>query len=131
MAAESYGGTYAPNTATVFHKKNRQLEDVPVPGLTKINLASIILANGWTNPLEQYSSVPDWICEGPYALFEPDSRECKGLRRSVPRCRRFIETCYKFDNSITCASAEAYCSYALENVVSSRSRPVLAYFPKC
>ena len=115
MAGESYGGTYVPNAATVFHKKNMELE----PGTIKINLASVILANGWTNPLEQYSSIPDWICEGPYALFEPESRECVGLRRSVPRCRRVVETCYKFDTRITCAPAEVYCSHALESSVSS------------
>jgi carboxypeptidase C (cathepsin A) len=130
MAAESYGGTYAPNTAAVFHKKNRELEAVPVPGLTKINLASVILANGWTNPLEQYSSIPDWICEGPYALFEPDSRECIGLRRNVPHCRRLAETCYKFDTRVTCAPAETYCSYALESVVSSMSYPCSAQYPE-
>ena len=121
MAGESYGGTYVPNAASVFHKKNRELEVLPVPGLTMINLASVILANGWTNPLEQYSSIPDWICEGPYALFEPESRECKALRRGVPRCRRFAETCYKFDTRVTCASAETYCSYTLESVAESAS----------
>jgi len=120
MAGESYGGTYVPNAATVFHKKNIELEVDPVPGTIKINLASVILANGWTNPLEQYSSIPDWICEGPYALFEPESRECIGLRRSVPRCRRVTETCYKFDTRVTCAPAEVYCSHALEGSVSSR-----------
>ena len=125
MAAESYGGTYAPNTANIFHHKNRELEVVPIPGLTKINLASIILGNGWTNPLEQYSSIPDWICEGPYALFNPESRQCRGLQRSVPRCRRLVEACYKFDTRITCALAETYCSYALESLVPSMSCPRL------
>ena len=121
MAGESYGGMYTPNTATVFYKKNRELEVLPVPGLIKINLASVILANGWTNPLEQYSSIPDWNCEGPYALFDPGSRECRGLRRDFPRCRRLIEACYKFDNRVTCAPAETYCSYALESSVDSTS----------
>lgn len=131
MAAESYGGAYAPHAATVFHRKNRDLEVVPIPGLIKINLASVILANGWTNPLEQYSSIPDWICEGPYALFEPGSRECNGLQRSVPRCRRLIEACYKYYNRFTCATAETYCSYALENAVSSSSFPCLVRHPEC
>jgi len=123
MAGESYGGTYVPNAAAVFHKKNKELEVNPVPGMIKINLASVILANGWTNPLEQYSSIPDWICEGPYALFEPNSRECVDLRRSVPRCSKVVELCYKSDTRVTCAPAEVYCSHALESSVSSESRP--------
>ena len=130
MAGESYGGMYAPNTATVFHKKNQELEIFPVPGLITINLASIILANGWTNPFEQYSSIPDWICEGPYALFDPGSRECRGLRRNVPRCRRLIENCYEFDNRATCASAETYCSNALESLVDSISLPRSVQHPR-
>ena len=127
MAAESYGGTYAPHAATIFHQRNRELEVDPVPGLTKINLASVILANGWTNPLEQYSSIPDWICNGPYALFDPESRECRGLRKCLPQCRKLTEACYKFDNAIACASAETYCAQVLEDLVPCISHPSLIH----
>ena len=46
IAAESYGGTYAPNMASVIHKKNKELALAPVPSVKTINLASVILANG-------------------------------------------------------------------------------------
>jgi len=121
MAGESYGGTYVPNAASVFYKKNKELESNPMPGVIKINFASIILANGWTNPLEQFSSIPDWICEGPYALFKSTSRECVNLRRSVPRCQKLVEICYESDTSAKCASAEAECSRTLESSVPSTS----------
>ena len=121
MAGESYGGTYVPNAAAVFHKKNKELEVDPVPGVIKINLASIILANGWTNPLEQYSSNPDWVCEGPHALFKPESPECVDLRKSVPSCRKAAELCYESDINFNCILAEAYCSRDLEGSAKSGS----------
>ena len=57
MAAESHGGTYAPNAAS-FHKKNKELALAPVPGMININPASVILANGITDPYEQTSKWP-------------------------------------------------------------------------
>lgn len=109
MAAESYGGTYAPNAAAIFHRKNKQLALAPVPGLRKINLASVILANGLTDPYEQMASVPDWACDGPYAVYDPEGSQCQALRSKVPTCQRLIQNCYKFDSRWTCVPAHIYC----------------------
>ena len=110
MAAESYGGTYAPNAAAIFHRKNKELSLAPVPGLSKINLASVILANGITDPYEQMASIPDWACEGPYAVYDdPQGPECQALRTKVPTCQRLVQSCYKFDSRWTCVPAYLYC----------------------
>jgi cathepsin A (carboxypeptidase C) len=110
MAAESYGGTYAPNAASIFHRKNKELALAPVPGLTKINLASVILANGITDPYEQMASIPDWACEGPYAVYDnPQGPQCQALRSKVPTCQRLVQSCYNFDSRWTCVPAQLYC----------------------
>lgn len=110
MAAESYGGTYAPNAASIFHKKNKELALAAVPGLIKINLASVILANGLTDPYEQMASIPDWACDGPYAVYDdPEGPQCRALRSKVPTCQRLIQNCYKFDSRLVCVPAELYC----------------------
>ena len=110
MAAESYGGTYAPNAASIFHRKNKELAMAPVPGLTKINLASVILANGITDPYEQMASIPDWACEGPYAVYDnPQGPQCQALRSKVPTCQRLVQSCYNFDSRWTCVPAQLYC----------------------
>jgi cathepsin A (carboxypeptidase C) len=110
MAAESYGGTYAPNAAAIFHRKNKQLALAPVPGLININLASVILANGLTDPYEQMASIPDWACNGPYAVYDdPDGPQCLALRSKVPTCQRLIQGCYKFDSRFVCVPAELHC----------------------
>jgi carboxypeptidase C (cathepsin A) len=110
MAAESYGGTYAPNTASIFHKKNKELELAPIPGVVKINLVSVILANGITDPLNQMPSIPDFVCEGPYPVYDdPTGPECTALRSKLPLCERLIKACYQFDSKFTCVPGQLYC----------------------
>ncbi|KAG6856735.1 hypothetical protein H0H87_001335 [Tephrocybe sp. NHM501043] len=82
IAAESYGGTYAPNFANVIYKQNKQLALAPVPHLKHINLASVILANGLTDPYIQMASIPDYVCEelglNPYDVRRKCDREKDG-----------------------------------------------------
>ena len=110
MAAESYGGTYAPNAASFFHRKNKELAVAPVPGMTNINLASVILANGITDPRKQMASIPDWACGGPYAVYDdPQGPQCLSLRSKVPTCQRLIQACYKFDSRLACIPTQLRC----------------------
>ncbi|KAI0284168.1 Alpha/Beta hydrolase protein, partial [Russula brevipes] len=53
-----------PNIASVIYKKNKELALAPTPQLARINLASVILANGQTDPYIQMASVPDYYCDG-------------------------------------------------------------------
>jgi cathepsin A (carboxypeptidase C) len=110
LAAESYGGVYAPNIASVIYKKNKELALASMPKLAKINLASIILANGLTDPYFQMASVPDYACDGPYPIYnDPEGPECKALRSKVPTCQRLIKSCYDFGSRLTCVPAALYC----------------------
>jgi len=76
----------------------------------KINLASVILANGMTENYIQLASVPDYLCEGPYPLYdEPNGPECTALRSKVPICQRLIKACRTFSSKLTCIPATLYC----------------------
>ncbi|KAG7086424.1 hypothetical protein E1B28_002378 [Marasmius oreades] len=111
LAAESYGGTYGPNIATVIHKKNQELLLAPNPYLKHINLASVILANGLTDPKIQYGSIPDYVCGGPYPVYpDPEDPQCAALRTKIPTCQRLIESCYKYNSRLTCVPAVLYCN---------------------
>ncbi|KXN91965.1 hypothetical protein AN958_11025 [Leucoagaricus sp. SymC.cos] len=114
LAAESYGGTFAPNIAKVIHAANKRLALAPTPGLKHINLASVILANGLTDPLIQMASVPDYVCEGPFPIYDdPQGVQCQALRTKVPTCLRLVEACYRFDSRFTCVPANLYCNTQL------------------
>ncbi|KAH8094750.1 Alpha/Beta hydrolase protein [Cristinia sonorae] len=116
VAAESYGGTYAPHIASVIHAKNTKLKataNAPTPRPKHINLASIILANGLTEPRTQFGTIPDYVCNGPFPVYAPDGAECAALRTKVPTCQRLIQSCYDFNSRWTCVPALAYCNSQL------------------
>lgn len=114
IAAESYGGTYAPNFASVIFKANHELSLAPNPKIKHINLSSIILANGLTDPYIQMGSVPDYVCDGPYPVYDdPKGAQCEALRTKVPTCQRLVKSCYNFNSKFTCVPAMAYCNSQL------------------
>lgn len=115
LAAESYGGTYAPNIASVIHEQNRQLSHArAAEGVRRINLASIILANGLTDPYTQMGSIADYLCDGPYPVYsDPNGPECQSLRSKITVCQRLIKSCYQFNSRFTCVPAQLYCESQL------------------
>ena len=114
IAAESYGGTYAPNFANVIYQENKKLPTVPTLKLRHINLASVILANGQTDPYVQMGSLADYVCDGPYPVFDdPEGPQCQALRSKIPTCQRLIKTCYRFNSRLACVPAALYCNSQL------------------
>ena len=128
VAAESYGGTYAPNIVSVIHEQNKAVAVAPTPGVRHVNLASVILANGITDPYTQMASVPDYACEGPYAVYDdPEGAQCQALRSKVPTCQRLIQSCYNYDSRFTCVPALLYCNSQLMGPVMREFYP--SYLP--
>ncbi|KAH0584572.1 hypothetical protein H2248_010105 [Termitomyces sp. 'cryptogamus'] len=124
IAAESYGGTYAPNFANVIYKENKRVDFAPVPQLKHINLASVVLANGLTDPYIQFASIPDYVCEGPYPLYDdPNGPECQALRAKIPTCQRLIKACYNFDSRFTCVPSVLYCNTVFASLMQLGRNP--------
>ncbi|OAX40545.1 alpha/beta-hydrolase [Rhizopogon vinicolor AM-OR11-026] len=127
IAAESYGGTYAPHIANVIYTENKKIP-VASLGLVKINLASVILGNGMTDNYVQMASTPDYLCEGPYPIYEDSNGvRCTELRNKVPICQRMIKACYDFDSRLTCVPATLYCGSLLSPILQSGLNPYDAH----
>ncbi|KZT63251.1 alpha/beta-hydrolase [Daedalea quercina L-15889] len=128
IAAESYGGTYAPNIMLVIHTENKVLVaahalNVAAPGLLHINLTLVLLGNGLTDPYIQHASIPDWVCEGPYPGYDdPDGPKCQVLWTKVPTCQRLVKSCYDFNSCLMCILVILYCN-------SQIMGPLLGYNP--
>ena len=114
IAAESYGGTYAPNFANVIYQENKKLQFSPVANLVHINLASVMLGNGQTNPYVQMGAIADYACNGPYPIYDdPKGPQCQSLRAKIPTCQRLINACYQFNSKLSCVPAALYCNSQL------------------
>ena len=122
IATESYGGIFAPNIASVIHKKNKELSLVPSSQLRKINLASVMIGNGLSDPYVQMASVPDYVCEGPYPVYsDPNGPECSAMRAKVPTCQRLLKACYDYNTKFACVPAGLYCNSQIIGPLLSES----------
>ncbi|KAJ7737915.1 carboxypeptidase C [Mycena maculata] len=114
ISGESYAGTYLPNIASVIWNANKQLDLVPTPGFRKLNLQSVMIGNGLTDPFVQMGSVADYACEGPYPVYkDPQGPECSALRTKIPTCQRLIKSCYSSNSRFSCVPAGLYCNSQL------------------
>lgn len=113
IAAESWGGHYGPHIASRIFKENVRIGHAPSRSEVKINLSSLVLANGLTEPATQFNSIPTYMCSvAPYPIFGPNDPRCLGLRGSSPACVEAIQSCYRTpDNHALCRSATYLCWY--------------------
>ena len=103
IAAESYGGHYAPVFATEILKHKR----------TNINLKSLLIGNGLTDALNQYPEYRPMACgQGGYPAVLDES-SCQAMDNALPRCLSLIETCQSTDSVWTCVPATIYCNNAI------------------
>ncbi|BGP06618.1 hypothetical protein JCM10049v2_002442 [Rhodotorula toruloides] len=112
IAGESFGGRYIPVFADYILKQNQVAES---KGLRHINLVSVMIGNGFTNPLTQYASYYPTVCTnqtgyGPYV----SPRECRKMQEALPRCQSLVKACWDdLRNSALCVSASVYCETRL------------------
>ncbi|KAJ6482920.1 carboxypeptidase C [Mycena vitilis] len=114
ISGESYAGTYLPNIASAIWAGNKQLDLAPTPNLKKINLDSIMIGNGLTDPYVQMGSIADYVCDGPYPVYsDPEGAECAALRAKIPTCQRMLKSCYSSGSRLICVPALLYCNSQL------------------
>ncbi|KAJ6788445.1 hypothetical protein PWT90_06555 [Aphanocladium album] len=100
ISGESYAGHYIPVTANeILSHANRN-----------INLKSILVGNGMTEPLTQYNYYRPMACgEGGHdSVLSPS--HCQSMDNALPECERRIKACYDTENDQTCQSATNYCN---------------------
>lgn len=132
VAGESFGGIYVPHIASVIWHANQALAVSSNPtGSTRINLESVILANGITDPYIQIPSIVDYVCAGPYPVYDdPEGPECTKLRSSIPTCQLLIQVCNLYATEFTCGHASRYCRSRLFEPSMSASISMLVSFQK-
>ncbi|EPS35491.1 hypothetical protein H072_11113 [Dactylellina haptotyla CBS 200.50] len=99
----SYGGHYVPALAEKILSEQ-----------SGINLKSISIANGWTDPLIQYGSFEKMACGkggGDYKAFF-DKAECEKLQTNTEKCKELVQKCYGAEEAKRrepCTAATSFC----------------------
>ncbi|KAI4142760.1 MAG: hypothetical protein LQ340_007235 [Diploschistes diacapsis] len=103
IAGESYAGHYIPvfTSEILSHKKRN------------INLQSVLIGNGLTDPYIQYEYYRPMACgEGAWPAVL-DEQTCQSMDNALPRCQSLIESCYNSQSAWTCVPASIYCNNAI------------------
>lgn len=77
--------------------------------LAKINLKSLLIGNGLTDPLIQYKYYSKMACENSYGPVL-DQSTCDSMDRQYPACKTLIENCYSSQNVFSCLPAAMKCN---------------------
>jgi len=75
----------------------------------RVNLTSILIGNGLTDPYYQFGAMHEWLCDGKWKVLDKDGPECARLERAVDVCQRLVKTCDDFDTALTCGPASVFC----------------------
>lgn len=112
IAGESYAGRYIPMFGDYIVRQNAKSHET---GLPKINLKSVLIGNGFTNPKLQYAAYHPMVCtnQSSYGPFVSEDK-CDEMAAALPRCQSLVQKCYDNpSNYAVCLSANVYCEAAL------------------
>jgi cathepsin A (carboxypeptidase C) len=107
LAGESWAGHMLPYSAVLIQKHNQELR-AQGRGQKVILLESVMLGNALTSAFYQLGSVPQYLCQGPYAL-PLTAPECQDLEAKADKCKELIKICYDTDEEFDCVSAHEVC----------------------
>ncbi|CAO3648403.1 unnamed protein product [Mucor hiemalis] len=111
ISGESYAGHYLPAISSEIIRHNKAIPETrSVDDPIKINFQSVLIGNGWTEPLTQFREYETFGC-GNYSQFHPifDKETCDSMSGKASRCEKLTDACYKFPSKITCFPADVYC----------------------
>ncbi|KAL1914752.1 uncharacterized protein VTP21DRAFT_8010 [Calcarisporiella thermophila] len=110
---ESYAGHYIPAFAKTIVDNNEKKDS----GLLNIQLASVGIGNGWTDPLTQYGHYGTYACDNPDIKPLFDKKTCKKIKRDYEtKCKPEGQKCYDdISNAKQCGFADELCNNVTYN----------------
>ncbi|KAH8551592.1 peptidase S10, serine carboxypeptidase [Umbelopsis sp. PMI_123] len=114
ISGESYGECVKQHTGHYLPALGREIvrrQQSSSP--PNFNLDSVLIGNGWTNPLIQSEKYIDFGCDEVNAfsespVFEEDT--CDSMKKALPRCKRLSKFCYDHPSTLACMPAQVGCA---------------------
>ncbi|CEG70790.1 hypothetical protein RMATCC62417_06621 [Rhizopus microsporus] len=114
VSGESYAGHYIPAIGGEINRNNKgNFKSFELfankETLSTINLKSLLIGNGLTDPLIQYKYYAKMACENSYGPVL-DQSTCRSMEAQFPACERLIQNCYDNENVFACLPAAMKCN---------------------
>ncbi|KAM3555624.1 hypothetical protein ARSEF4850_005902 [Beauveria asiatica] len=110
LVSQSYGGHYAPVFGDYFIKQNGK----QIPGAAHIDLRSVLIGNGWYDPIVQYTAYYNYtVLPGStydFAMFNASIQEMMHEDLFGPKgCLGRLRECHENNDQKQCEAADRYC----------------------
>ncbi|KAL9086409.1 MAG: hypothetical protein Q9159_004186 [Coniocarpon cinnabarinum] len=120
FTTESYGGHYGP----VFNEYFEMQNAAAIPGAMNISLKSVMIGNGWYEPLIQYQAYYNFtVSPGNTYDFNPFnesiSNQMYNSLYGVGNCRDQEVACATTGRNDVCALADVFCANNIESVLDN------------
>ncbi|KAH9853076.1 alpha/beta-hydrolase [Lenzites betulinus] len=111
---ESYGGHYGPTIAAYILDQNAGIANGTVNG-TAINLKTLGIGDGLTDPLAQYPGYLSYAASNPYhPLVSADTiQKATDAWNRTGGCKDQITQCNNNGNNSVCSNAQEFCNNAI------------------
>ena len=121
FATESYGGHYGPVFNEYTETQNALIRNGSLPGAHLINLATVLIGNGWYDPLIQYQAYYNFtVFPGntyDYLPFNSSSEDQMFNNLYGPgNCVDQIRDCATRGINEICSAADNFCAYEVESL---------------
>ncbi|GAA6002157.1 hypothetical protein JCM10207_003101 [Rhodosporidiobolus poonsookiae] len=120
IAGESYAGRYIPVFADYILKHNAKAS---ASGQRPIPLRSVLIGNGFTNPLVQYGSYIPAVCTDELGGPWVGESGCRKMKEAWPVCERLVEKCWANPtDTALCISAYRFCESSMTDPYAKTGR---------
>ncbi|RDW58513.1 hypothetical protein BP5796_12443 [Coleophoma crateriformis] len=116
IAGESYAGRFIPVYAATIIDYNALADND-----SKIPIASIMVGNGWSSPLDNEVSLYEISCylhDSILPVF--NTTECSQMANAVDQCEIMMEACVSVPDNLVCRTAGEYCDKHLLNTMEDK-----------
>ncbi|KAF2772299.1 alpha/beta-hydrolase [Teratosphaeria nubilosa] len=122
FATESYGGHYGPIFNEYLEEQNALIKDGKLPGAQEIKLSTLLIGNGWYDPLIQYGAYYNFSVSpgNTYDIdFFNDSVKAQMYNSMYGpgNCHDMTLDCYTRGINDICTAADDFCANEVEEVL--------------
>ncbi|CAO3635321.1 unnamed protein product [Cunninghamella echinulata] len=119
LYGESFGGHFVPAYGDYFIQQNQLNDSNHIP----INLKSVGIGNGLTDPLIQNQYLEKMACNSTYgSVLTKDM--CEVMKLNTPICTKLTEKCYQTNENQDCLQAFSYCTLSVQYIYFNSGRSV-------
>lgn len=124
FATESYGGHYGPIFNEYIETQNAAIQNGSLSGAHELNLRSVLIGNGWYDPLIQYAAYYNFtVYPGntyDYAPYDEATQlQTFNAMYGAGNCYDLTKSCYATGLDGICTYADNFCLNEVESVLDN------------